>query len=136
MMTQGLDNLVIFAQHVPIEFERDRHYLKDHDYCLDNKLPEEIEDGLHIFEGACKDCSIFPKFDSGRELCPPHSCADGSGSVAFDALTDDGCNSDCTTNSECKTNFQSKGKMWEVQQDARRVVSPIRNGDENFSRYP
>merc|ERR1712178_2666 len=29
MDTTGVDFLVIFAQHVPIEFERDMHYFKD-----------------------------------------------------------------------------------------------------------
>ena len=27
--TTGMSGLAVFAQHVPIEFERDQHYLKD-----------------------------------------------------------------------------------------------------------
>ena len=27
--TDGLKGMVVFGQHVPIEFERDKHYLKD-----------------------------------------------------------------------------------------------------------
>eukprot|EP00548_Thalassiothrix_antarctica_P017662 CAMPEP_0194194158 /NCGR_PEP_ID=MMETSP0154-20130528/75429_1 /TAXON_ID=1049557 /ORGANISM="Thalassiothrix antarctica, Strain L6-D1" /LENGTH=750 /DNA_ID=CAMNT_0038918561 /DNA_START=233 /DNA_END=2482 /DNA_ORIENTATION=+ len=78
-----------------------------HDYCLESELPDDIEDGLHIFEDVCGECEILPKFDSDLEACPAHSCTDGSGTAAFEALVRDNCEADCSGNAQCGTNFQT-----------------------------
>jgi hypothetical protein len=43
--TAGIEGIVVFAQHVPIEFERDMHYLKDSDGQDIEPVAEEGGDG-------------------------------------------------------------------------------------------
>merc|ERR1719235_2004017 len=67
--TPGIAGLAIYAQHVPIEFERDRHYLADfegvdiepiaqetpeggHDHDH-GRLLQDVDAALHTYEDAC-----------------------------------------------------------------------------------
>eukprot|EP00956_Cyclotella_meneghiniana_P015861 scaffold24640_cov68-Cyclotella_meneghiniana.AAC.6 len=191
--TDGLAGMVVFGQHVPIEFERDMHYLKDssgddvepvleegaeghahdhgdghdhgdsgapdssgqscacaaeeygfsidcsataamldamtllknggcaddcsskaceeayllvqshHDYCPEDKVPEEVEDGFHDYDSTCLPCDIGRAYIDGAPDCPAAKC-DDSGNEAYTALLDAGCLSDCSS-TECRDNF-------------------------------
>uniref|UniRef100_A0A6U6G742 Spondin domain-containing protein n=1 Tax=Odontella aurita TaxID=265563 RepID=A0A6U6G742_9STRA len=185
MNTAGLDGFVAFGQHVPIEFERDMHYLKDstgtdieaileegseghshshgdheetsgkscacaakeykfnidctataamldamaflknagcasdcsptacetnylivqahHDYCPEDKIPQEVEDGFHDYDTQCTACDISRAFIDGAPNCPAPKC-DNSGDEAYASLVDLGCLSDCTSTA-CRDNF-------------------------------
>merc|ERR1712178_45157 len=45
--TDGLSGMVVFAQHVPIEFERDRHYLYDSSDVDIEPIAQESAGGDH-----------------------------------------------------------------------------------------
>jgi len=67
--TDGLSGLIVYAQHVPIEFERDRHYFYDskdvdiepeaqesaegHDHDHPRRLEDDVDAALHDYEEAC-----------------------------------------------------------------------------------
>ena len=74
-----------------------------HDFCLHTELPEAVEDGIHIYEGACEGCAITRKFDSSLPQCPNVAC-DESGNEAYQVLLEEGCAESCDT-SLCASNF-------------------------------
>ena len=81
-----------------------RHYLivqTHHDYCPEEGIPEDIEDGFHDFDTACTACAIDRKATEGAEDCPAGTCDKGPGDDAYAALILNDCMQDCSSD-ECK----------------------------------
>ena len=81
-----------------------RHYLivqSHHDYCPEDGIPEEIEDGFHDFDIACTPCAIDRKATDGAEDCPVETCEKGPGDDAYAALILNDCVKDCSSD-QCK----------------------------------
>ncbi|KAK1737415.1 hypothetical protein QTG54_011701 [Skeletonema marinoi] len=81
-----------------------RHYLivqSHHDFCPEEGIPEEIEDGFHDFDTACTACAIDRKATEGAEDCPVGTCDKGPGDDAYAALILNDCGKDCSSD-ECK----------------------------------
>jgi len=70
IVTDGIAGLAVYAQHVPIEFERDRHYLYDsagtdiepiaqetpeggHDHDHGSRRLQDVDAALHTYEDSC-----------------------------------------------------------------------------------
>ena len=75
-----------------------------HDYCPEEGVPEEIEDGFHDYDMTCKHCDIVKPRNEGAPDCPIPACTDSSGNDAYVALVEGGCMTDCST-SLCHDNF-------------------------------
>ena len=75
-----------------------------HDYCPEEGVPEEIEDGFHDYDMTCKHCDIVKPYIEGAPDCPIPACTDSSGNDAYVALVEGGCMTDCST-SLCHDNF-------------------------------
>jgi len=77
--TTGLSGMVVYAQHVPIEFERDKHYLYDasgndvepveYEEFTKAEMEEDIEDMEAYYEDSGTSCS------SATSLTPSHGLA-------------------------------------------------------------
>lgn len=102
MVTEGLTGIVVFAQHFPIEFERDMHYLKDSAGTDIEPVAQEGGDGHHHHdhghsEGGGKSsgeaCACVAKEYNFKIDCT----ATAAMSDAFDFLKTGGCATDCTT---------------------------------------
>ena len=84
-----------------------RNYLivqTHHDYCPEEGVPQEIEDGFHDFDTACSGCGISRKSTEGAADCPAHTCEVGRGNDAYVALIEGGCLTDCSSET-CKEKF-------------------------------
>lgn len=68
-----------------------------HDYCPEDGIPTEIEDGFHDFEEACEHCEVSRFFVDGAPDCPAIECEDGSGNEAYARLLVNGCQADCSS---------------------------------------
>lgn len=77
-----------------------------HDYCLEDEVPEPVEDALHIYEDNCDACEILKKVDPALEKCPDHSCTDGSGSNAYTTMIMNGCLNDCSS-ALCSSSYKT-----------------------------
>ena len=75
-----------------------------HDYCPQDKIPEEVEDGFHDYDTSCIPCEIFRAFTEGAPDCPTPNCDDNSGNDAYAALAEAGCGVDCSSDA-CRDNF-------------------------------
>ena len=64
--TNGVDNLAIFAEHVPTEFERDTHYLMD-GTCADAAAMMSATGGADI--ATCKPAEPAKETDSKEYNC-------------------------------------------------------------------
>lgn len=74
-----------------------------HDYCPEDEIPEEVEDGFHDYDASCVPCSIGRAYIDGAPDCPAAKC-DESGNEAYAALLDGGCQSDCSS-AECRDDY-------------------------------
>ena len=87
--------------------ECEKNYLivqSHHDYCREAEIPAEIEDSFHDYDDSCVACDIDHPFTEGAPDCPAVSCEDGSGNLAYTAMLDNDCLSDCSSEF-CGTNF-------------------------------
>lgn len=87
--------------------ECEKHFLTvqtHHDYCPEEGIPSEIENGFHDFDEACKACAINRLFVEGAPDCPKANCEDKSGNDAYAALNDNECLVDCST-ATCREHF-------------------------------
>jgi len=87
--------------------ECEKNYLivqSHHDYCPEEGVPEEVEDGFHDYDETCTACEISRPFVDGAPDCPIPNCNDNSGNDAYAALVDKGCGIDCAS-SECRDSF-------------------------------
>ena len=75
-----------------------------HDYCPEEGIPEEIEDGFHDYDTSCTACDIQRDFIPGAPDCPAPSCSDNTGNEAYVNLIEGGCLQDCSSNF-CRDNF-------------------------------
>lgn len=75
-----------------------------HDYCPEDGLPAELEDGFHDFDEVCESCDIARQDIPGAEDCPTANCEDNSGNQAYATLIADGCLSNCDE-ATCKENY-------------------------------
>merc|ERR1719407_42658 len=89
--TAGITGIAVYAQHVPIEFERDRHYLYDSSNVDIEPVAEEsagghahghrrlvdIDAALHTYEEACDAVNCYIESDG---------CADTVDLAALPAL--------------------------------------------------
>ena len=77
-----------------------RHYLivqSHHDYCPEEGIPVEVEDGFHDFDTACTACAIDRQATEGAEDCPVETCDKGPGDDAYAALILNDCGKDCSS---------------------------------------
>ena len=74
-----------------------------HDYCPEDKVPDEVEDGFHDYDTSCTPCEIQRSYITGAPNCPAAKC-DNSGNDAYAALVDGGCQTDCSSDT-CRDNF-------------------------------
>eukprot|EP00565_Helicotheca_tamesis_P002555 CAMPEP_0185726964 /NCGR_PEP_ID=MMETSP1171-20130828/2782_1 /TAXON_ID=374046 /ORGANISM="Helicotheca tamensis, Strain CCMP826" /LENGTH=239 /DNA_ID=CAMNT_0028395415 /DNA_START=747 /DNA_END=1466 /DNA_ORIENTATION=- len=75
-----------------------------HDYCPEDGVPTQVEDGFHDYDETCTACNIARKPVENAPSCGTPNCEDGSGNDAYDALIEEGCLTDCSTPT-CKENF-------------------------------
>ena len=75
-----------------------------HDYCPEERLPEEIEDAFHDYDMTCKHCDIVKTFIEGAPDCPVPVCTDSSGNDAYVSLVEGGCLTDCSSDT-CRDYF-------------------------------
>ncbi|KAL7543688.1 hypothetical protein ACHAXR_012996, partial [Thalassiosira sp. AJA248-18] len=75
-----------------------------HDYCPEEVVPEEIEDGFHDYDEVCTACDIVRKNTEGAPDCPAPNCQDKSGDEAYGALVEAGCGTDCSSVA-CRDNY-------------------------------
>eukprot|EP00588_Corethron_pennatum_P005516 CAMPEP_0194292360 /NCGR_PEP_ID=MMETSP0169-20130528/45462_1 /TAXON_ID=218684 /ORGANISM="Corethron pennatum, Strain L29A3" /LENGTH=373 /DNA_ID=CAMNT_0039040519 /DNA_START=17 /DNA_END=1138 /DNA_ORIENTATION=+ len=68
-----------------------------HDYCPEEDIPEEIEDGFHDYDQGCTHCAIKRLFTEGAPSCPIPNCEDNSGNEAYVSMMDNNCLTDCST---------------------------------------
>uniref|UniRef100_A0A7S1BZH0 Uncharacterized protein n=1 Tax=Corethron hystrix TaxID=216773 RepID=A0A7S1BZH0_9STRA len=84
-----------------------KHYFivqSHHDYCPEENIPQEVEDGFHDYDETCMHCKIKRLFTPGAPSCPAAVCTDGSGNQAYATLLDKGCVADCSSD-ECRDLF-------------------------------
>jgi len=75
-----------------------------HDYCPEDKIPQDVEDGFHDYDEQCVACDISRSFVEGAPSCPAASCDSETGNNAYTALLDAGCQTDCSS-TECRDLF-------------------------------
>eukprot|EP00584_Thalassiosira_punctigera_P000085 CAMPEP_0172534344 /NCGR_PEP_ID=MMETSP1067-20121228/6746_1 /TAXON_ID=265564 ORGANISM="Thalassiosira punctigera, Strain Tpunct2005C2" /NCGR_SAMPLE_ID=MMETSP1067 /ASSEMBLY_ACC=CAM_ASM_000444 /LENGTH=258 /DNA_ID=CAMNT_0013319123 /DNA_START=40 /DNA_END=816 /DNA_ORIENTATION=+ len=85
------------------------HYLvvqSHHDYCPEEKIPTEIEDGFHDYDEQCapQGCDISRSFIAGAPDCPAPKCDESTGTAAYTTLVEKNCQEDCSL-SGCRDNF-------------------------------
>ena len=108
MDTTGITGLVIFAQHVPVEFERDMHYLKDSAGTDIEPVAQEGGDGHshdHGGDDGPKQACGCRAADLGLNI---DCTATAAMTDALGMLKSSGCATDCTSDA-CK-------KAWFVVQ--------------------
>ena len=114
--TTGLTGLAVFAQHVPTEFERDQHYLKNSAGADVESVAQE-GGGTHDHDnhddkegGACHNTDTHEDYDSTKEDCEAagHQWNEGSdheGGVCHNTTTHEDYD---TTEADC----EAAGHMW------------------------
>jgi hypothetical protein len=75
-----------------------------HDYCPEEGVPEEVEDGFHDYHMMCKHCEIFKTVVEGAPDCPAPVCDDSSGNDANVTLVEGGCLTDCALDT-CRDDY-------------------------------
>eukprot|EP00579_Thalassiosira_antarctica_P001491 CAMPEP_0201872914 /NCGR_PEP_ID=MMETSP0902-20130614/5526_1 /ASSEMBLY_ACC=CAM_ASM_000551 /TAXON_ID=420261 /ORGANISM="Thalassiosira antarctica, Strain CCMP982" /LENGTH=236 /DNA_ID=CAMNT_0048399347 /DNA_START=50 /DNA_END=760 /DNA_ORIENTATION=+ len=75
-----------------------------HDYCPEENIPEDIEDGFHDYDVSCTACEISRAFTEGAPNCPAAKCDDNSGNDAYAAMAEAGCGTDCSSDA-CRDNY-------------------------------
>jgi hypothetical protein len=68
-----------------------------HDYCPEEVVPTEVEDGFHDFDEVCGACHITKQFVEGAPDCPVPVCDDGSGNKGYADAIEAGCLANCTS---------------------------------------
>jgi hypothetical protein len=111
--TTGISGVIIFAQHIPIEFERDRHYLYDASGTDVEPTAQEMAGGDH---GHSHDHGH--DHDHAGELCacaagePDHpftlDCTDSAGFAAAEALL---VGASCEATEESCSGVDASGEM-------------------------
>jgi hypothetical protein len=94
--TTGLTGILVYAQHVPIEFERDTHYLYDssevdiepvaessgagggHSHDHGHRRLADVDAALHTYEDACDAVGCY--------VAPQGDCATSGGTVDLTKL--------------------------------------------------
>jgi hypothetical protein len=75
-----------------------------HDYCPEEGVPVEIEDGFHDYDEVCEACEIIKMATEGAPDCPAAVCDDNSGNTAYAAAIEAGCLTNCTSDT-CRDHF-------------------------------
>lgn len=101
--TDGLKGMVVFGQHVPIEFERDRHYIKDSQGVDIEPVIEEGAEGHDHSHGhsesSGESCACAAKGKFNIDCTANQAMLDA---LAF--LKSAGCATDCSSEA-CETNY-------------------------------
>lgn len=113
MDTTDISGIVVFSQHHPIEFERDRHYLQDSAGVDIEPVVEEALDGGHDHDhDHDHDHAEHMTEESGQSCACAQSeygftidCTDDQAMLdALAATKSNGCSADCTSDT-CKKNY-------------------------------